>query len=425
MTRMKTHMHDTVNRRFHAPLQTALTASKSTRNCPEFSDYEFLQAGVGRVIDDAFTGRAWVQKLQQLAYMCLSVSNFFKALGSQRRLCMLGEISANVRMQLDSACGRRHDPLAVHPELDGFAAYGADGHYEAHAAHAPLVAGKALVPGSLYALNLRSHSLGLLDITRPQLKRESEISTLKRLGSTKLRMGEPVGTKVILVYDKAAIDYQQWYKWKAKGLYMISCEKSSSTAQTVGINPWNRQDQRNIGIEADELVAVFCGVLLRRITYRDPADDKLYVFMTSELTLPPGLIAFLYKLRWDIEKVFDEKKNKLHEKKAWATSPTARCQQAHFTALAHNLMVLIELQLDDEEGIVDEKTQSKRRARLRRTTEHIQQRGLRPNPMVMSLARTTQRSLQFIRWLRHHIFTETPYDHALGILRPYMKAYIT
>jgi len=32
--------------------------------------------------------------------------------------------------------------------------------------------------------------------------------------------------------------------------------------------------------------------------------------------LRPGLIAFLYKLRWDVEKVFDQLKNKLNEQKA-------------------------------------------------------------------------------------------------------------
>lgn len=422
---MRTTLHDTVNSRFYAPLETALAAAKFSRNCPEFPDCEFLEAGVGRVIDDAFTGRAWVQKLQQLVSMRLSVSNFFKNLGSQRRLDMLGEVAAHVRLQLDRECGT-HDPLAAYPELDGFTAYGADGHYEAHAAHAPqFEGGKALLPGALYALNLRSHSLSLLDVTRPHRKKEHEVLALKRLGSTALRMGEPTGTKVILVYDKAAIDYQEWLKWKAKGLYVISCEKSNSAAETVGINRWDAQDERNIGIEADELVGVFCGALLRRITYRDPADGKLYVFMTSEMTLPPGLIAFLYKMRWDIEKVFDEKKNKLHEKKAWATSPTARCQQAHFTALAHNLMVLLELHLANEEGIVDEKNETKRLERLRITIENIRQRGLKPNPLVANLSRSTQRSLQFIRWLRCHIFGETPYVKAIETLRPYMKAYIT
>ena len=421
---MRTTLHDTVNSRFYAPLEAALAQSHFTRNCPGFTDSEFLEAGVGRVIDDAFTGRAWVQKLQQLVSMRLSVSNFFKSLGSQRRLDMLGEVAEHVRLQLDRDCCA-HDPLAAYSELDGFAVYGGDGHYEAHAAHAPEFEGKALVPGALYALNLRSHSLSLLDVTRPKHKREHEVSVLQRLGATKLRMSEPVGKKVIMVYDMAAIDYRHWHKWKAKGLYMISCEKSNSKAETVGINHWNRNDQRNIGIEADELVGVFCGVMLRRIHYRDPADGKLYVFMTNEMTLPPGLIAFLYKLRWDIEKVFDEKKNKLNEKKAWATSPTARCQQAHFTALAHNLMVLLELRLANEEGIVDEKNEDKRLERLRKTIEDIRQRGLKPNPMAANLSRATQRSLQFIRWLRCQIFGQTPYAEAVEILRPYMEAYIT
>jgi hypothetical protein len=59
---------------------------------------------------------------------------------------------------------------------------------------------------------MRSHSLSLLDVTRPQRKKEHEVSVLQRLGSTKLRMSEPVGKKVILVYDMAAIDYQHWHK---------------------------------------------------------------------------------------------------------------------------------------------------------------------------------------------------------------------
>lgn len=156
---MRTTKHDTVNSRFYAPLEAAIAQSTFTRNCPGFPDDEFLEAGVGRVIDDAFTGRAWVQKLQQLVH---------------------------------------------------------------------------------------------------------------------------------------------------------------------------------IGIESDELVGAFCGVMLRRINYRDPADGKLYVFMTNEMTLPPGLIAFLYKLRWDIEKVFDEKKNKLHEKKAWADPRNpCRCESPPPVPLDH------------------------------------------------------------------------------------------
>jgi len=48
---------------------------------------------------------------------------------------------------------------------------------------------------------------------------------------------------------------------------------------------------------------------LRRIRQRDPETEKVYTFITSEFTLPPGLVAFIYKLRWDAEKTFDQAKN--------------------------------------------------------------------------------------------------------------------
>ena len=158
------------------------------------------------------------------------------------------------------------------------------------------------------------------------------MSVLKRIGSTRLRMGEGKSIKVIHVYDPAGIEY---------------------------------------------------------------------TFMTSEMTLPPGLIAFLYKLRWDIEKIFDEKKNKLQKKKAWARSLNARNQQALFVCLAHNLLVLFERCLDREEGIRDQKVHAKRKKRAQISEAWIREQGAQPNPLVQQCCRPTQRSLQFIRWLRH------------------------
>jgi len=91
-------------------------------------------------------------------------------------------------------------------------------------------------------------------------------------------------------------------------------------------------------------------------THRFCGRGKKYRFLTNEMTLPPGIIAFLYKLRWDIEKMFDQSKNKFHEKKAWAKSKNSKKQQAHFITIAHNLCILLERILQDEEGIVDQKS---------------------------------------------------------------------
>ena len=72
---------------------------------------------------------------------------------------------------------------------------------------------------------------------------------------------------------------------------------------------------------------------LRRVRYQDPETHEIHTFLTSEYTLPPGIIALLFRLRWDIEKSFDEFENKLAEKKAWATSKTAKTIQSHGACL--------------------------------------------------------------------------------------------
>ncbi len=96
---------------------------------------------------------------------------------------------------------------------------------------------------------------------------------------------------------------------------------------------------------SDESLLSSDGITLRRVTYTDPVTNKKYRFLTNEMTLPPGMIAFLYKLRWDIEKLFDQSKNKFHEKKAWANSNNSKKQQANFITITHNLCVLIERKL--------------------------------------------------------------------------------
>jgi hypothetical protein len=252
----------------------------------------------------------------------VSVSSFFQALKSRRRLAFTIEVDEHIRKQVDLARDTSWDPLSEHPELQDYEIYASDGHYEAAASHTRPIQGKIYPPGYFFSLNLRTHSLALLDIARPELKgkkKEHDISVLKRLKPSDLRFGAPKGTKVLHVYDSAAIDYLQWFKWKVKGIYIISREKANSRAQTVGLREIDRDDPRNIGVLTDENVGVFAGVMMRRVRYRDPGTGKLFSFITNQFTSPPGLIAFLYKLRWDIEKVFDEKKSKLLEKKAWAT----------------------------------------------------------------------------------------------------------
>ena len=419
---------NTLKDKFFAPVVLALSRAKNFRTCNEYTDQEHLNSGIERVLQSVASGRDWVQRLRLKLKLNLSVSNFFSSLRSPRRQKLVEEISADVRTQTDqNICHGQSDPLSVHPELNGFAVYASDGHSHKASAHESPIKDKKRAVTHIYTCNLRSHSLAHTALTNVALtkKKEHEITTLKQIGGKALRMGEAKGIKVIQVYDPAVIDYNEWFKWKkGHGVYILTLEKSNSALQALGQPDWDTTDERNLGVLNDERVGPSNGTVLRRVTYKDPLTGKIYRFITNELTLPPGLIAFLYKLRWDIEKIFDQVKNKLLEQKAWAKSAPAKIQQAHFITLAHNLMVRLNHELETEEAIVDEKSKRKTTQRRAKEIEKAQTNGERVNSLVLAWQRVTQRCFQFIRWLRHCLENSTPWREAIDLLRPLMQNYL-
>ena len=79
---------------------------------------------------------------------------------------------------------------------------------------------------------------------------------LKRMTAQALRQGAPKGRKVLLVWDKAAIDFPAWHRWKqASGVYFVSLEKSNMKLDVVGQPDWDPLDPVNAGIQSVELVA--------------------------------------------------------------------------------------------------------------------------------------------------------------------------
>ena len=92
----------------------------------------------------------------------------------------------------------------------------------------------------------------------------------------------------------------------------------------------------NQGVTGDRVVKDRRGLRVREITFQNPCDGRVYVHLTAERTLEPGLLVLLYKTRWEIEKVFDETKTELQEQQSWATTTTPKEMQARFVALGHN-----------------------------------------------------------------------------------------
>lgn len=71
--------------------------------------------------------------------------------------------------------------------------------------------------------------------------------------------------------------------------------------------------------------------------------------LANEMTLPPGALNQVRRLRWNIEKAYDQQEQKLNERKAWTATETGKRVQALAISLAHNLLRLFSARLKREE----------------------------------------------------------------------------
>ncbi len=334
---------------------------------------------------------------------------FFETLKSKRRLALCQQASSHVaRLLVD-------DPFAHLECLRDFDLYAAGGHWHGAAVHDAPIDGSKRATGHFFALNLRTQALQHL--THAQGKKEHDMHALKRLAPAALRQQAPAGRKVIYAYDCAAINYAQWQKWKQRsGIYFISLTKAKMDLTVVRPLPLEAQDPNAAGITADEIVETSQGITLRRIRCTHPATGEAHEFLTSELMLPPGVIAFLYLRRWDLEKDFDELKNKLGAQRAWASTATAKQMQAHLLCLAHNLIQLFERHLAHAHQNRNEAEVKRRAQRLAQQQALARKRGATLPQLVQTHQRLTQTSVKLYRWIRAHFFNPLPLVALLPVL---------
>jgi hypothetical protein len=384
-----------VNDAFFQPLTGLVATSPHARPCPEFSDADWLRLGIQRVLERVESGRAFLQEHGPRFDYVPTRANYFVAHQSERR----GDLVRDVNRRL-LATAELPDRLAEIPELQHYQGFALDGHWHQAASHDPRHDGVKMAVGHFYSLDLRGHQLRHLAVGEGL--HEHDMSVLKRLKPAGLRQGVPQGQRVLIVYDKAGIDFAFWKRCRHEcAVYFISRVKEGMVYDWIENRPLDPRDPRNRGVNEDRLVVTRDGHRMRIIHYTDPASGSTYEFLTNELDLPAGVIAELYRRRWDIEKVFDEVKNKLGEKKAWGTSRVAKAAQGQMVALTHNLLLLYEARLEREHGVRNAAEDARRQQR-RQAAQWLARQTGRPLPSLRAgVQRTTQRSVKFLRWLRH------------------------
>jgi hypothetical protein len=389
----------TVNQAFFQPLEQALATASHLWPCPELPDDEWARMGVQRVLEASPSGRAFLQEHGLRFEKVLHYTTYFASLKSPRRCDLARELNVSL---IATVQARAADRLADLPELARYACFAADGHWHKAAAHDPRHEDRKMAVGHFYSLNLRTHSLRHL--ATGQGWHEHDMSALKRIKPTGLRQAVPQGTRVLIIYDKAGIDLDYWDRCRReRAVYFLSRAKENMMFEWLADRPWNKADPRNQGVLVDCTVQSRAGHLLRLIIYQDGATGEVYQFLTNELDLPPGVLAELYRRRWEAEKVFDELKNKLGQQKAWGTSLVAKETQAHMIALTHNLLLCYEQDLEQRHGVTNRAEDQRRNQRLESVQQSCASLSLPVCSLVLVARRATQRSVKFIRWLRQAI----------------------
>ena len=98
-------------------------------------------------------------------------------------------------------------------------------------------------------------------------------------------------------------------RWKnIYGIYFLSRVKKNMVFTQLENLEFDSELEANAGVISDQKVLnQSSDTTLRLITYQCPDSGEIYEFVTSELKVSPGILAWLYKRRWDLEKTYTTK----------------------------------------------------------------------------------------------------------------------
>jgi IS4 transposase len=150
------------------------------------------------------------------------------------------------------------------------------------------------------------------------------------------------------VMDRAYLNYQRLYRLQLASAFFVTRAKKNSQFQRLYSQPVDR----STGVICDQVVTLKTHYpnkhypeKLRRIRYTDPVTKQKLVFLTNNFSLPPLVIAQLYRSRWKVELFFKWIKQNLRIKKFYGTSKNALKTQIWIAISIYLLVAIVKKQL--------------------------------------------------------------------------------
>jgi transposase len=158
----------------------------------------------------------------------------------------------------------------------------------------------------------------------------------------------PVEAGAFYVMDRGYLDFARLYKLHQAGAFFVTRAKRGMNARRV----YSARTDRTSGVVCDQTIAMNGFYVakdypghLRRIRFKDPESGKTLVFLTNNTTLPPLIIAALYKSRWQVELFFKWIKQHLRIRRFLGTSENAVKTQIWCAVSTYVLIAIVKKEL--------------------------------------------------------------------------------
>ncbi|HEY1562909.1 MAG TPA: IS4 family transposase [Caulobacteraceae bacterium] len=164
----------------------------------------------------------------------------------------------------------------------------------------------------------------------------------------------PIEPGSFYVMDRGYVDFGRLHRFTICSAFFVTRAKR-------GLD-YTRRSRRRVdkstGLRSDQTI-VLAGPKtsrlypdpLRRISFYDAENDRRFVFLTNNFTLPALTIAKLYKCRWQVELFFKWIKQNLHIKSFYGTSDNAVRTQVWIAISVYVLVAIVRKELGLERSL--------------------------------------------------------------------------
>ncbi len=150
------------------------------------------------------------------------------------------------------------------------------------------------------------------------------------------------------VMDRGYLDFARLYVFVLAGAFFVTRYKAGVQLNRLESRPVDK----STGVRSDHIVWLSLPQSiahypdrLRRVSYRDPKDGKVLVFLTNNFDLPALTIAQLYKSRWQVELFFKWIKQNLRIKHFFGTTDNAVKTQVWIAICVYVLVAIVRKEL--------------------------------------------------------------------------------